>query len=761
MNSIQKIKRYIIISMLLLLAYSCAVKKYVPKDEFLYRGASIHVNDSLPSEEKDILQAKLDNLLYPNPNFKLLGLYPSLHYYYKAQQEHPGFINKFLNKKIGEEPVYLSDVDLPNTEDLIFNRLENNGFFGSRVNSSVEIDSSGKTARAAYEVAVPEPYRMANDTYEIETDSLDSLPIFDRIRESLSETLIKKNNRFSLARFTAERQRIEAYLKKKGYYNFNSNFLIFEADTNRYKDRRYDLFLKVKNEVPDLALVPYKIDEVNVYPNTSLKKEEQASDTVVVDSVNYIQDELFFKPKRLAPYVLINPGQLYSPKLSKYTSRRISSIGAYKFVNIQYNQTDSITDSLGFRHLKNDIYLSPLNKRAIRLELQGVTKSNNFVGPGIAATYTNRNLFKGGEILNLTGSLAYEQQFSSGDQSGLRSIEVGFKPTLVFPRLLFPINIDNRFKYAIPKTKISAGVSYLDRSKLYTLTSFSTSFGYIWQANRYVTHKLNPINIDYVRLGNTSQEFEDILHKNQFLRQSFEQQFIAGLTYSFTYNELVDQNRRGKFYFNFNFDIAGNTISLFGKDNEDGIKTFLGLKYAQYAKADIDVRYHYDVGHSGQVLVGRIFAGAGLPYGNSKVLPFVKQYFSGGPYSVRAFKIRSLGPGSYKPEEVGNSYFDRAGDIRLEANLEFRFPIISFLKGAIFADAGNVWLMNKNKDLLGGEFESDFYKELGIGTGIGLRVDIQSFVIRFDLAAPLKSPTTSWDFQYDEPVFNFAIGYPF
>ncbi|MFD2433011.1 BamA/TamA family outer membrane protein [Mesonia maritima] len=179
-------------------------------------------------------------------------------------------------------------------------------------------------------------------------------------------------------------------------------------------------------------------------------------------------------------------------------------------------------------------------------------------------------------------------------------------------------------------------------------------------------------------------------------------------------------------------------------------------------KADVDFRYHYKLDDSGQKLVGRLFGGVGLPYGNSDALPFVKQYFAGGAYSVRAFQIRSLGPGTYDPESNDNSsYFDQAGDIRLEGNLEYRFPIVQYVNGAVFADAGNVWLIQENEAIPGGKFSSNFINELGVGTGIGLRIDIQGFVIRFDLAAPLKRPAYNWEFEYDQPVFNFAIGYPF
>ncbi|MDQ7918075.1 BamA/TamA family outer membrane protein [Mesonia sp. MT50] len=748
---------------LLMVLNACAVKKYVPEGEFLYRGAKINIEDTLEVKNKPELQAELDNLLYPQPNAKFLGLYPGLHYYYIGQKEKPGFINRFLSKKLGEEPVYMSDVDVNGTEDIIENRLENNGFFSSRITSAVERDSSAITAKAEYDVKLTAPYQM--ETFTVEKDSLDSLSLrlVKDIELSMEETLIEKDMRFDLTSFKKERERIDNFLKQKGYYNFNPNFIIFEADTNQYDKRKFDLFLRLKEGVPERSKVTYILDKVNIYPNEALDSDEGVEDTTVYDRLHYIQKDNFFKPRRMDPYILLRPAQKYNPLFSKYTSRRLSSIGIYKYVNIRYNETDTITDEDGYRHLEADIRLSPFNKRTLRAELQAVTKSNNFAGPGLGLTYLDRNLFRGGEILRITGIFAYEQQFSGqGSQSGLRSIQFGLNSSLTFPRLMFPIDFNKRFKYSIPQTQIKLGVDYLDRSQLYSLTSFSTSFGYIWKANKFVTHEINPININYVKLGNTSDEFNQILEDNPFLKRSFEQQFIAGLTYSFTYNELSDASKRGAFYLKFNFDVAGNTIDLLAKENSEGDRTFLGLKYAQYAKADVDLRYHYKIGTKGDVLIGRVFGGVGLPYGNSKSLPFVKQYFSGGPYSVRAFHIRSLGPGTYNPDEQGiSSYYDQAGDIRLEANIEYRFPLFSFLKGAVFADAGNVWLTKENEALPGGKFSGSFADELGIGAGVGLRVDVQGFVIRFDLASPLKRPAKKFDFEYDKPVFNFAIGYPF
>ncbi|CAM4139266.1 BamA/TamA family outer membrane protein [Gillisia hiemivivida] len=743
----------------LVILQGCSVEKFIPEDKLLYSGAKLKVQDSIAKNSKyDVVVARLVSLLLPEPNSKFLGMRPKLYFHYKAQQENPGFINKFLNKKLGEEPVYLSDVDPNFREELLINRMENSGFFYSTASSTIIENEEEKLASVEYEVNMKEPYTL--EKYKLDTDSL---KIYKRIGEYLPESPIEEGMRFDLSLLKLERERLERKLLQDGYYNFNAGFLIFEADTNQYVNKKFDLFLRLKKDVPEKAIIPYKISKVNIYPNYVLGNDSIAQDTVRFDGKNYIQAEEFFKPKRLDPYILINEGGFYDPSASRNTSRRLASIGAYKFVNIKYDEVETLGDSLGI--LEANIFLSPLNKRAFRAELQGVTKSNDFIGPHLALTYSNRNLFHGGEILNLTGKFGYEVQVTGSDLETISSTLVGLQADLIYPRLLFPISInDDWFEYSIPKTKISLSGDYVIRTNLYSIGSVSGRFGYLWNANRFVTHELNPVSINYVKLANTTQEFEDILDENVFLRNSFQQEFIAGLTYSFTYNGMIDAGKTHQFYLNANMETAGNTMSLFSKEAEEG-RTAFGLKYAQFAKADADLRYHFNFGKE-QKIATRLFAGLGIPFGNSDVMPFSKQYFSGGPYSVRAFRIRSLGPGSYEPEQTENtSYFDQSGNLRLEGNIEYRFPLISFLKGAVFADAGNVWTTRENPALPGGKFGKDFLSELGVGAGVGLRVDIQNFVIRLDVAAPMRVPFLPegerWTFAFDEPIFNFAVGYPF
>ncbi|TYC12117.1 BamA/TamA family outer membrane protein [Bizionia gelidisalsuginis] len=751
------------VALFALLLYSCSVKKYIPEGERLYTGATIEINADSTIKDVDVLKSELEGVLRPEPNSKFLGMRPGLFYYYKTQKEKPGFINRWIYKQIGEKPVYQSDVKTFEVEDILRNRLENHGFFYSTTASYFQEEAI--EASVTYTLKVLKPYTMAS--YQL--DSMRA-PIYEDVKRATEKTPFVDGMRFDLGNMKLERQRIDSELKERGYYNLNSDFFIFEADTTQYNNKRFNLFLKLKAQVPKKATVPYVIKKVNIYPDYDLQDSVIAS-TERFNAKDYHQDSLFFKPKYLDKFITLKEGSYYNPKTSKNTARRLSSIGAYKYVNIQYKEIDTATtDRLGA--LEANIFLSPLTKRAFRAELQAVTKSNSFAGPHLALTYSNRNVFNGGETFNVSSNIGYETQLASGNNAGLSSLELGLKAEMIFPRVISPFKINDAFfKYSIPKTKVSLSANYLNRSKLYTLLSGSGLFGYVWDSNRYVTYQFNPISINYTSLSNTTSEFEEILDNNPFLKRSFDQQFISGLTFSFTYNGMVDANDPNQFFVNTTLDVAGNSISLFGKEKDVGEpKVFLGLQYAQYAKADIDLRFHLNFGKKReQTLATRLFAGYGLPYGNSDVVPFVKQYFSGGPYSVRAFRIRSLGPGTYNEGNDAQSdgtYFDQTGNIRLEANVEYRFPIVSFFKGAVFADAGNVWNSRANPTFGGKDkFTSNFINELGMGAGVGLRIDVQGFVIRFDLAAPFHDPSLPegqrYDFKVDEPVLNFAIGYSF
>ena len=764
-----------VFSLVFLLIYSCGIEKYIPEGEQLYTGAELELETV--SDLKDIKEVKTElfNLIEPSPNATFLGMKPALFFHYKAQREKPGFFYKFLNKSFGEEPVYFSEVNTERVEELILNRLDNNGFFYSRSDSETTID--GKFASVNYSASLPEAYVLEN--YNLESDSL---PIYKEIEKMLPETALVKGDRFDLDLLKAERARLNNGLKQRGYYNSQEDLLIFEADTNQYKNKKFDLFLRLKKDVPARASIPYTIDSITVYPNYSIEGDTLPlikNNVTQVDSIDFVQNELYFKPELLKSYLLFNEGDLYDASISKQTSNRLSALGSYKYVNIQYTELDTTATDGDGGSLAANIYLAPLTKRSIRAELQAITKSNGFTGPGILLTHSNRNVFNGGETFSVSANFSYESQLSSGNNSSLSSIAGGISADLIIPRSI-PFS-PSRFKYAVPKTKISLGLDFLQRSQLFTLNSVNGSFGYTWKENQYVYHQLDPISINYSRLTNVTDEFQTILDDNPFLSLSFEQQFIAGLLYNFTYDEVSNINKEYPVYFATNFDLAGNMLNLVSGSS----KTIFGSEYAQYAKVDADFRF-YMRWQKERTLVSRIYAGWGLPYGNSQTLPFVKQFYSGGPYSVRAFNIRSLGPGNFnaQTENATTDYFDQSGNLKLEANVEYRFPLFSYLKGAFFIDAGNVWLTGNYSDIeddqltssfsqnlfTDGKFEKDWLKEVAAGVGFGLRLDIQNFVIRLDLASPLRVPYLPENNRWNVPFFgnidnnmtlNFAIGYPF
>lgn len=752
-------------ALMLLLGFGCSVKKFIPEDEFLYTGAKLKLESESKIDDIKEITEEVEDLLRPEPNRKILGMYVGLWAHYRGTREKPGFINRFLDKKLGEEPVYFSQVSPSNTEELILNRLENRGFFYSITSS--EVHRKNKFADVDYSIQISSPYLM--DSLLVDRDSME---IDREIIELLKETELKPGTRFDLSKLNSERARIEDALKNIGYYNFNDEYLIFEADTNSGDSTRtFNLYLRFKKAVPTAGIIPYKVDQINVFPNYSIDDEAELIDTVTINGKNFIQGKLVFKPELLDDFILIEKDSLYNPEKSKLSSSRLSSIGNYRFVNLRYEELKA-TDSLG--HLRANIYLSPMTKRTVRAELQAISKSNNFAGPALNLIYRNRNLFQGGETLNLTAKFAYEFQLGRGEIKGMNSLELGLGADLIYPRVIFFVPVKERFSYSVPKTKISLGTEFLDRQGLFRLNTISGNYGYFWNASRFVYHEINPISINLVNPSRITDEFQEILDSNPFLRSSFERQFIVGMNYTFNYNKLLDPFRTHGIFVGVGIDLAGSALNaasnLVGSESGE----FLGLPYAHYAKADLDLRYYLRFAEK-QTIATRLFAGVGKPLGQSVAMPYIKQFFAGGPNSIRAFRIRSLGPGTYRPEEFNQeSFYDQAGDIRLEGNIEYRFPIISVLHGAAFMDAGNIWLMNENEKLPGGKFSSSWWEELAVGSGVGLRVDIQFFVIRFDLAVPLRIPympegerwvnsfeLKSKTWRRDNLIFNFAIGYPF
>jgi outer membrane protein assembly factor BamA len=747
---------------------ACAVGKYVPEGQKLYKGAEIKItsNNKTAAKEKSELLYKLEETIYPMPNSSFLGLQPGLWSYYKIQKGDSGKVVQWVYKKYGEKPIYLNDVNPEKTVNIILNRCENSGFFNS--DASFDVKDKKKSASILYDVNISSPYQLSKYTY-----LRDSLPIDAHISKAVERSGLKPNVRFDLDYLTNERARIDQELKNKGYYNFNADYLIFTTDTHQYNTRKFDLYLDVKKGIPATAQIPYKIRKVIVYPNHNQEVgKKPKADTLLIDGYYFVQDSMVFKPNLLKEYITLSAGDLYSNKARLQTTKRLSALEMYEFVNIICRPIDSISnENLGY--LDAHIMLSRRKTIALRQEIKAVTKSTNFAGPGIDLSYKNRNLLQGGEVYKLALNGAYETQIATGNAQTLSSYQIQLLNSLTVPRMLSPFKIKGIKKYSVPKTKIQLNYTLQNRTQFYRLNSFLGALSYQWSSSKHTVHELSPLSLNYTLVGSKTDAFNQILDANPFLARSFENQFIPGITYTFQYSDLGKKKAKHTFNLSFNADLAGNIIGA-----TQGIITggneILGLPYAQYAKTDVDLRYYLKTSEKTK-WVSRLFVGVGLPYGNSSSLPYIKQYFAGGPGSIRAFQVRSLGPGAYKPaNNTSTTFFDQAGDIRLEANTEYRFPLVSYLKGAFFIDAGNIWLANENTAIPNSRFTAQWYQQIAIGTGLGLRLDIDFLAIRLDAGVPVRYPYeidnnsqwqqnyfSSWAWTKDHVVLNFAIGYPF
>jgi len=746
-------------------AMGCSNTAYLAQGEKLYTGAELTIDEKGEIPDKGELEDQLDLLAKPNPNGKLLGLFR-----FKLWLYNIGFFKETL----GEPPVLLQSVTPDRVAARMRTFLENKGYFWTDVSYSVREEL--KTADIQYKIAVESPYRINGITVTGGETS-----IVDAIRSTMGETLLAAGNQYDLAQLKQERERIDAALKEKGYFYFSPDFIVFQADSSA-GNRTVNLSLHVKKDIPVKATRVYTIGNIYIFSGYSLNRDSvqvPAGDTLSVDGRFYIDLDDKFGPDVIVRSVFFRKGAVYSRINHDLTLNRLMNLGVFKFLNVRFVDADSA----GFPRLEPHIYLTPLPMKNIRFELQGVSKSNNLAGPVLTSSFRNRNLFGGAELFTLTGEAGYEAPVGGG-QAGGNSYEISARGTLDLPKFVTPFRIDYTSSLFVPKTRIVLGLSQLNRLSYYQLFSVEASFGYNWKGSISTEHTFSPLSMTFAHLTNATQRFDELLSTNPLLRRSFENQFIIGQNYSFTYNDQLKEDHKNHLYFKGSIDLSGNLLqlaqSLFLKRTAtpDAPYKLLGTAYSQYSKVDIDVRKYLNTIGQTSSIAGRLIAGIGFAYGNSATLPYVKQFHIGGSNSVRAFSARSLGPGSYRiPDSAAaKSFFDQAGDIKIEANTEYRFPIVSILKGALFVDAGNIWLLREDPDRPGGKFSGgSFFDEIAVGTGFGLRLDLSIFILRFDLAFPLRVPSMPsgerWvisKIDFGNPswrkgnlMLNVAIGYPY
>jgi len=764
------LNKYVLIIVCLLFA-ACSGLKHLPAGEKLYTGAEIKLEskDKIIKKKKLFIKSTAENAVRPEPNKRFLGMRPKLWIYMAVGENPKNKIKKWLKTK-GEAPVFMSIIKPGVTSSIIDAKLFNIGVFKS--STEFKIVEKKLTAKVIYTSQVHEPYTVKDYIY-----SISEARISQTILSGKNNSLIKPGEDYNLDNLINERIRIDDLLKNDGYFYFNPEYLLFKADTSE-ANRTITFTLSLKDSIPVNALTVYRINNVYIDQDYSLTEvaTDSIKDTIKVQSYIFKgkESDQNIRPNVILRSVYLNKQEYYSRKNHNITLNRLMTMGNFKFVSVKFSESD--TSATGY--LDAAILMTPMPKHTFRAEMDLVTKSNNYTGPRMNLTYLNRNTFKGAELLNLNLAGSFEAQLA-GKNKNLYSFSVSPQVELYFPRFLLPFKVKTGSMY-VPRTRFSLSYTYLKKVNYFDMRTLQFIYGFKWKENIRKEHELNPISISYTSLANKSDEFIALLDANPFLKKSYEEQFIAGATYSYTYNDQVFPDKKTQYYLLLTSEVAGNAFSLAKiiageKISMENPLKVVGSVYSQFARLSLDGRGYYNFKNKNKFVL-RAFAGVAKAYGNSSTLPYTKQFFSGGPNSIRAFHINSVGPGTYHQETVNSGFLQLGGDVKIEMNAEYRFGIFSFFKGAIFTDAGNVWLLKSNPANLGSPFSfSRFPGELAVGAGIGLRIDVSFFILRFDLATPLRKPwleenhrwvmnqidfgSSSW--RSENLIFNVAIGYPF
>jgi len=745
---------------------ACTGLKKLPEGEYLFTGHDVTFDSASLVTSRRATLNELNDLVSPSPNTKFLWMRPflSIHNMVKEPDREKG-LRYWLKYKLGKPPVLVSGVKLDEISAAMTNRMENRGYF--QASSSYSVEKKKKTATVDFKIYLHRPYTLRNISFP---EGNGDLP--GKIGNTKQASLLNLGDQYNLAVFRKERERIEEILKNIGYFYFNPRHIIFDADTT-VGDRRIDVRLTLKEDISPNVLRAYRLNDIYVFDDYALS--DYNPDTIIINDYYYVTNRAMIKPQTVLRSVFLQKDSLYARSDHFNTLNNLMGLGIYKYANIRFKNSDAATGLLDA-----DIFLTPNERMSLSMEANAAVKTNNFAGPGIKLNYKDRNIFRGAEILSVTLGGRFESQVS-GPSKGDTSFEVTLDASLTLPEIV-PFNFKKTSREFVSNTIINIGGGIFSRVQLYRLNSFNFAYGYSWRPNQKRNFEFKPLDISYTQLAESSDEFEQYLTENPNIRKSFEEQFIPGASFQVIFTDLFRQSQRTNFFYLTGIDISGNLAGVIksttgseehGADDQYHI---LGVPFSQFIRLRNDLRYFIRVGRT-KKLAMRLQVSAGLPYGNSTTMPYIKQFYVGGTNSVRAFNARSVGPGTFAlPESVASIFIDQSGDIKFETSLEYRFPVYSYFKGAFFVDAGNIWLTNNDEQRPGGKFRINrFYRELAVGAGMGLRIDVEFFVIRFDLAFPVRKPhlpeNERWVFddmdfgsgqwRRDNLLLNIAIGYPF
>ncbi len=757
---------YILLSTIIccVLISSCSNSRHLAEGESLFIGSKVHIKDfSGKTSERKLLVKDLQEQVRPRPNKKSFGIRLKLSIYNLAgEPKKKKGLRNWMRTKVGEPPIMGSSVRTAANNALVENYMENRGYFTAKVKSDLVVNKKKKST-LIIDLSAGNQYFIDSVTFR-----QDSSEIAKDIVANFSESLLKPGVPYNLTLIKAERIRIDRMLKEKGYFYFSPDYLLIVADTGIGENKIHARVQLKHREIPPEVYAKYTINDIYIYANYRLqgnKQDTNVANRVQVDNYYVIDQKKKFKPEIFSQAMIFEKGDLYSMDDQNKSLSRLVNMGTFKFVK---NRFDPIGDSL----LDVYYYLTPYPKKSLRFEIGGLTQNDNRAGTRGTVSWKNRNTFRGAEELLFKINGGFEAQYS-GAQKRPNIYSFGSEVNLSFPRFVVPIgSIQTQSQY-LPHTLIKLKYRYEFQSELLRINSYTASYGYNWKEGPRKEHQFFPINFTYVKTDSLNRENVGRLLYGNLIFDGI----IVGPTYEFTYNSQVGTQKKHAIYFDGLIDLSGNILGIAeNADYASNPKKLFGQTYAQYIKLVPDFRYYFRASGTTNFAT-RLMAGLGVPYGNSSQLPNIKQFWAGGNSDLRGFASRLAGPGTFNATNRtdNTSYIQTLGDIKLEANVEVRQTLYKFLNGALFMDAGNVWLYRENATYPGGKFTNDFYKEFNANVGAGLRFDFKILVLRLDLGMPIRKAwlpeNDRWVFdkiafsnsqwRRENLILNIAIGYPF
>lgn len=752
---------------LLVSAVSCSTTGKIPSDEQLYIGLKgvdyTYATDTTPRVPEGVSEAIFNSVdVAPNNYIKMLRWrypFPLGLWVYNNWPNPPKGFKHWIYEKLVEEPVLVSDVRPEVRTHMIEQILDNNGYFRGTAAYELLPAKNPKKAKIRYTV-VPGP-AFPLDTVEMPADTSHLTHLIDSI--AMRDPYLRAGSRYCVDSLAVARNRIVNSLRNKGYYFFRPDYIEYLADSIQ-NPGNVALRIDVANNIPRWASRPYRTGKVTMVVNRY--RGRQRPDTIqIAPDVQLVQMRPSrFRKKIVEECVLFRPGRTFAVRNMDWTQTLLSRLGIFRSIDIQA-EVDTLATEPTLDVLVNCKFDAPWEAS---IEANVSSKSNSYLGPGLTFGLTNHNVFGGGEQLNVSLTGTYEWQTGHRAKGGIfNSYEAGITASLAFPRLLAPRFIP-RSRWQLNWTRFQLNADLLNRPHYFRMAQFNASMTYDWRIKRFVQQSFTPLKLTYTKLMNTTAEFDSIMAANPAVALSFQNQFIPQMIYSYTYDRQFDYHNA----LNWTFTVqeAGNIFwAIYRACGKKGEKELFGTPFSQFIKGQCQLVYNRRLWGEHH-LVSRVAVGAEHAYGNSSEVPYAEQFYCGGANSVRAFTVRSIGPGSYHaPEGAPDDYFDQTGTFKFEANVEYRFPISGALHGAVFFDAGNVWLLRNDPARPGGLLKGkNFFKDLATGTGAGLRFDISMLVIRADLGIGIHAPYDTGKRGYynmtsfgKSLAFHLAIGYPF